>query len=327
MIGEHTSQAARPAADGHEVIERVPASSTAQRPGVEAVDLVLEGVNRREVAGDGGFEQRDHERRRIDQPDRRVGLDAVVVVDEEFDRVGMVGDHQVLAGDDVEPRHVVGQLVVGLGSQPEVEVTAVDREQRPVAHLRRASASSDPPGRRRPPGRRSPRRRAALPRRSTAAGERTADSRSLRPTSARRRSGRRRTAGSGTDSPHRESSSVARRRRLPGHPKQGRRLVRASDPWLRSSWCEGHRIPSASLLPIDWSAAASRIRKRASFGRPYAAPRWVARGADSIRGALQARGSGCGLARWLLPQVRREDLGHLVEALGHAHPRDLDDVG
>ena len=107
----------------------------AQRLRVEHVDVVLDRVDRGEVARHRRAKQRGDERARVEQPERGVRLDAVVHVVEELDRLAMAGDDDVAPADDVEPRRRIRLAIVRFDRDPDVEVRPVDAEVRDVARV------------------------------------------------------------------------------------------------------------------------------------------------------------------------------------------------
>ncbi len=105
----------------------------AQRLRVEHVDVVLDRVDRCEIARHRRAEQRGGEGARVEQTEGGIGFDAVVHVVEELDRLAMAGDDDVAPADDVEPRRRIRLAIVRFDPDADVQVGAVDAQVRDVA--------------------------------------------------------------------------------------------------------------------------------------------------------------------------------------------------
>ena len=103
-----------------------------QRSPVKPVDVVLDRVDRLEVAGDGGVDCGRHERRGIDPAQRRVVLDTRIEALERWRRVHMAGHDDLLRGDEVQPARPLVDVVVRGHRDPDVQVSAMDGDVRPT---------------------------------------------------------------------------------------------------------------------------------------------------------------------------------------------------
>ena len=113
-----------------EGVEEPGVDIAAERPGVHLVDLVLDPIDRREVARDHGVQQDRHELRPLDGTDRRVGLDPVIDLIEELELARVAGDDDVPTRDDVEPQLVGLAPDTRFRSDAEVEVGPVHGQVR-----------------------------------------------------------------------------------------------------------------------------------------------------------------------------------------------------
>ena len=114
-------------------------ADVAERPGVHLVDLVVDPIDRLEVARHDGVEQHRHELGALDGAERRVRFDPLVDLVEQLQLAGVAGDDDVLARHDVEPQLVGLAPDPGLRGDAEVEVRPVHGEVRPArGRLQRA---------------------------------------------------------------------------------------------------------------------------------------------------------------------------------------------